>query len=74
MAKGTANMEGDHNTHGAPLPQDEISATKLKLGLPDDAFYFPQRSKLIFNQGLRYSQKCRKSGKRDVIIFVLLKN
>jgi len=41
MAKGTANMEGDHNTHGAPLPEDEISATKLKLGLPDDKFYLP---------------------------------
>ena len=41
MAKGTATMEGDHNTHGAPLPEDEISATKLKLGLPDDKFYFP---------------------------------
>ena len=41
MAKGTATMEGDHNTHGAPLPEEEISATKLKLGLPDDKFYFP---------------------------------
>ena len=38
MAKGTANMEGDHNTHGAPLPQDEISATKLKLALPNDTY------------------------------------
>ena len=42
MAKGTANMEGDHNTHGAPLPQDEISATKLKLGLPDGCVLFPR--------------------------------
>ncbi len=41
MAKGTATMEGDHNTHGAPLPEDEISATKHKLGLPQDKFYFP---------------------------------
>ena len=35
MAQGTATMEGDHNTHGAPLPQDEIDATKEKLGLPN---------------------------------------
>ena len=48
MAKGTANMEGDHNTHGAPLPQDEISATKLKLGLPDGVFYFPPEVKTHF--------------------------
>ncbi len=41
MAKGTATMEGDHNTHGAPLPQEEINATKLKLGLPDEKFYLP---------------------------------
>jgi len=34
-------MEGDHETHGAPLPQDEIDATKEKLGLPAEAFYVP---------------------------------
>ena len=28
MAKGCANVEGDHNTHGAPLSPEEISATK----------------------------------------------
>ena len=32
MAKGSAGMERDHNTHGAPLPEDEISATKDALG------------------------------------------
>jgi len=42
MAQGTATMEGDHNTHGAPLPQDEIDATKEKLGLPNEPFYLPQ--------------------------------
>jgi len=41
MAKGSVNMEGDHNTHGAPLPQDEIDATKEKLGLPAKKFYVP---------------------------------
>ena len=40
MAKGSANMEKDHNTHGA-LPQDEIDLTKEKLGLPDKKFYVP---------------------------------
>jgi len=39
MAKGSANMEGDHNTHGAPMPHDEISATKEKLGLKSDEFF-----------------------------------
>ena len=41
MAYGAADMEGDHETHGAPLPQDEIDATKEKLGLPKDKFYLP---------------------------------
>ena len=41
MAKGSANMEEDHETHGAPLPQEEIDATKEKLGLPPDPFYLP---------------------------------
>ena len=35
MAYGAVEMEGDHETHGAPLPQDEIDLTKEKLGLPD---------------------------------------
>ena len=43
MAKGSANMEGDHNTHGAPMPHEEIAATKKKLGLnPEEFFYLPQ--------------------------------
>ncbi|SVA71517.1 uncharacterized protein METZ01_LOCUS124371, partial [marine metagenome] len=41
MAYGTAEMEGDHETHGAPLPQEEIDATKQKLGLPNEKFYLP---------------------------------
>jgi len=41
MAYGAAEMEGDHETHGAPLPQEEIDATKLKLGLPNEKFYLP---------------------------------
>ena len=41
MAHGTATMETDHETHGAPLPQDEIDATKEKLQLPNESFYVP---------------------------------
>ena len=42
MAQGSATMEGDHETHGAPLPQEEIDATKEKLGLPEEKFYLPK--------------------------------
>ncbi|WP_243366859.1 transketolase [Fundidesulfovibrio soli] len=45
MAKGTASREGDFETHGAPLPAEEIAATKRKLGLPDDKdFYLPEEA------------------------------
>ena len=40
MAKGCANVEGDHNTHGAPLSPDEIAQTKDKMGLNKDDFFF----------------------------------
>ncbi|MBU1248956.1 MAG: transketolase [Proteobacteria bacterium] len=39
MAKGTANREGDHETHGAPLPPEEIAASKKKWGLDPEAFF-----------------------------------
>ncbi len=42
MAKGAATREGDYETHGAPLPPEEIAATKEKLGLPpEETFYLP---------------------------------
>ena len=43
MAKGSANMEQDHNTHGAPFSQNEIDLTKEKLGLPDKKFFVPEQ-------------------------------
>ena len=54
MAKGTANMEGDHNTHGAPLPQEEIDRTKDKLGLPPDKFYYPITKSNFFFPSLSF--------------------
>ena len=48
MAKGAASVEGDHETHGAPLDYDEIKATKEKLGLPEEQFYLPEEVKNHF--------------------------
>ena len=42
MAYGSATMEGNHETHGAPLPREEIDATKEKLNLPTEQFYLPK--------------------------------
>ncbi len=41
IAKETATMEGNYETHGIPLPFEEIEATKEKLGLPPETFYLP---------------------------------
>jgi len=59
MAKGAANMEADHNTHGAPLPQDEIDLTKQSLGLPDKKFYVP--AEVIEHFSHRFSDLIKES-------------
>ncbi len=41
MAHGSAGLEGNHNTHGSPMPQNEIDATKEKGGLAPEQFYLP---------------------------------
>lgn len=41
MASGTATRETDHETHGSPLPQEEIDETKELMGLPQESFYIP---------------------------------
>lgn len=49
MAKGTASMEGNHETHGAPLCDAEWKATKTKLGLnPDQSFVVTEEIKSHF--------------------------
>jgi len=37
IGKGAANMEGSHKTHGAPLGDDELAASKTKAGFDPDA-------------------------------------
>jgi transketolase len=39
MAKGAYSVEGDFNTHGAPMAPEEIAATKKKFGLDPEAFF-----------------------------------
>ena len=49
MAHGAATVEGDFNTHGAPLKPEEIAATKKKMGLPEDEFFYvPAEVKTAF--------------------------
>lgn len=46
MAKGAANLEGSHETHGSPFKPEERDATKAKLGIPEgEAFYWPEEAR-----------------------------
>jgi len=40
MAKGCATMEGSADTHGAPLPEEELYRTKACLNLPEGTTFF----------------------------------
>ena len=52
IAKGTATMEGLAKTHGEPLPEEEIRATKTKLGLPiEPTFFLPDEVIAHFRRG-----------------------
>lgn len=51
MAKGAASMEGQHGTHGAPLPKEERLKTKQSFGVPDgEDFYWPAEAKQHFQK------------------------
>ena len=38
IAKGSPNMAGSHQTHGAPLGEEEVAAAKKALGVPEEPF------------------------------------
>jgi len=58
MAHGCANMEGNHETHGSPLPPEEIAATKQKLGLdPEQFFYLPEDVLNHFREGFDFAKQ-----------------
>ncbi len=49
IGKGSPNMAGKAESHGAPLGVEEVKATKRNLGLPEDqSFYVPAETSAIF--------------------------
>ncbi len=49
IGKGSPNMAGSHETHGAPLGDDEVKATRKALGIPEDhAFFIHPDAKAYF--------------------------
>ena len=66
MAKGCATLEGSETTHGSPLPAEEISATKIKLGLPDQEFYLPEDVLTHFRS--RFGELTEQRGRWDATL------
>ena len=56
MANGCANVEGDHNTHGAPLSHEEILETKKKLNIKEELFFFPDSVRDEFQKSYSYAR------------------
>ncbi len=51
IGKGAATMEGSHHTHGAPLGEEEIAASKVKAGFnPEEKFVVPAEVKAAFDK------------------------
>ncbi|MCI0501558.1 MAG: transketolase [Epsilonproteobacteria bacterium] len=51
IGKGAATLEGSHHTHGAPLGNDEIKASKIKAGFdPEATFVVPEDVKKAFDK------------------------
>ena len=51
IGKGAATMEGSHHTHGAPLGNDELSASKTKAGFDaNESFVVPEDVKKAFDK------------------------
>ena len=51
IGKGAASLEGSHTTHGTPLGDEEIKASKIKAGFnPDELFFVPYDVKAAFDK------------------------
>jgi len=51
IAKGSATMEGSHHSHGAPLGEEDIAASKVKAGFdPEEKFFVPADVKGAFDK------------------------
>jgi transketolase len=70
IGKGAATLEGSHHTHGAPLGDDEIAASKQKAGFdPKETFVVPSDVKEAFDKtktGAMLSKAWDKLVKKDL--------
>ena len=67
IAKGSPNKQDTSGSHGSPLGDAEIAATKKLLGLPEDKFFhvpdevrsvFAERKQQLSNDYLQWHKRC----------------
>ena len=70
IGKGAATLEGSHHTHGAPLGDEELSASKVKAGFDaNESFVVPSDVKEAFDKttsGALLSKAWDKLVKKDL--------
>lgn len=52
IGKGSPNKAGTYKVHGSPLGPEEVKATKIALGIPEEPFYIPQAVTDFFKKKL----------------------
>ena len=64
---GSPAREGTADSHGAPLGDDEIIATKKNLGFPSiEPFFIPEEVKKSMNSALDHGEQFEKEWKQNV--------
>ena len=53
IGRGSPHKAGTYKAHGSPLGEEEVKATKVALGLPDEPFFVPQAVKHFFEKKLQ---------------------
>jgi len=61
IGKGSATLEGHHDTHGKALGKAEVAATREKLGWPHEAFVMPDEVVKAWRKAGKHGAKARKA-------------
>jgi len=64
IGRGAMNLEGSHETHGAPLGEEIIKASKEKNGFPaDKSFYIPEDVLAEFRKAVEKGDEAERAWK-----------
>ena len=68
IGKGAATLEGEAKTHGAPLGDEEIAASKKALGFnPDEKFIIPPKVEAAFREAIEKGDVSERAWKKLIL-------